>query len=204
MSVVSDPLNVIPDHIYQQRQTRHRGGTNLKRRESFVPIECPTCGESRWLALPNARRALKENRPCISCSSREKYRAVIARYGNKIKEKILAAIVARPLNRIERRVNDLIDEAIEPLDLSFASQVIVEPFVLDFAIYYQGRIVGVIEVNGWHHNTYRAERDSRVQVLFEQQILFVDAQEVKAQPLTVKAQITDYLKELDYATHQKH
>lgn len=189
-----DPLQIIPDEIYVRRELRYRGGATLTRRESFVPIVCPDCGHERWLSLPTARVAIQREQRCSSCAGKLKYQACIELHGKKkMRRKVLASIAARPLNRDERLVQNLLFEAIDPFDLSFAAQVIVEPFILDFAVYYEGRIVGVIEVNGWHHNQYRKGRDSRVLDLFQFAILFIDTVELRRDPLAVKGAIVAYL-----------
>lgn len=191
-----DPYGIIPDESYTRREMRYRGGA-FNRRESFCPVVCPECNEERWLALPVARTTIQNNRPCRSCANRAKYLKTVASIGkDKLHRRILEAIAARPMNRAEQLIASMLDEILEQdanIDLSFAAQVIVEPFVLDFALYHKGKIVGVIELNGYHHNKFRAARDERVINLFKMDVLFIQYTELRRDPRVIRAALVNYL-----------
>lgn len=67
---------------------------NPRRRETFVPVTCPTCGNERWLRPFDARRVERGERAvCRTCQQRaagsKGYAATTARWGKKCSVKWL-------------------------------------------------------------------------------------------------------------------
>jgi hypothetical protein len=69
------------------------------------------------------------------------------------------------------------------------------PFILDFAITRNGKIIGAIEVNGYFHNLNRQERDFNLSCAIPYPLLFIDASDCYRAGKAVRAKIASFLDE---------
>lgn len=160
------------------------GQVNQYRRRAYR-VRCHACGRDSYLASYNA----KKDRVCRRCQASQAGKAG------------WAASWADPENRqsmIQKLANYQRETLTEPEQivlawlrgwgLSYESQVplIIDDsawFILDFVVYLVNGQVQVIEINGWHHLRYQADRDRRLELCLADQgrgIIWLDHRDVIA------------------------
>ncbi len=171
----------------KQRPTQH---------ETFFPVRCANvaCGRVRWLRRDAALKAEQEQRMCRHCQTSQAgklgYATTVARYGVDFALKAVRQTQLAHPTRYERLLAGWLDE----IPVYYQSQVIfsgtdpaggVHNFILDFELLTPTGCVAV-EVNGWHHQQYRADRDGWLAHLYPGEAVFFDIQTMDAEPDAVK------------------
>jgi hypothetical protein len=168
--------------------------------ETHYLVACP-CGYRRWLTRCNAERAEQEGLYCKFCQRSEAgkkgWATTIARYGLHFGlEKRRKAELAHQSSS-ERIVKDWLDK----LCVSYVHQQIFIDgdfgVVIDFVI--ENRLA--VEVNGYWHKRRRALRDAALAEKWplarpDGVILFLDAEEIDARPVSAQACLTLYVESI--------
>ncbi len=164
--------------------------------ETFYPVRCanPECSRVRWLSRSAALKAEQEQRVCRHCQTSQAgkrgYATTVARYGADFALKSVRQTQLAHPSSYER----LMASWLEEIASCYQPQVIfsaIDPFgdlhnfILDFELLTStGRIA--VEVNGWHHQQYRTDRDAWLAHLYPGEVVFIDIQTMDAAPDAVK------------------
>jgi hypothetical protein len=167
------------------------------RREMFFPVKCanPDCENIRWLTRTAAERAETEGRVCRRCQTAEAgklgFAATAALYGSDF------ALRAVQRHQIEKpsSYETIVDGWLIDLGAEYDSQTmftatddggVTHHFILDFQVTTASGLLAV-EVNGYHHKRFRAERDYWLLHLYPGEVLFIDTDDIDNKPDKVKA-----------------
>lgn len=167
--------------------------------ETFYPVRCANtdCGRIRYLTRCDALKAEQEQRVCRHCQTSQAgklgYAATAARYGVDFALRaVRVRQVAHPTHH-----EQLMAAWLKEIPVYYQTQVIfsasdpagiLHNFILDFELLTSTGCVAV-EVNGWHHQQYRAERDAHLAHLYPGKVIFIDIQDMDAAPEAVKARL---------------
>src|SRR5689334_1126565 len=169
------------------------------KQETFYPVRCanPDCGRIRWLSRSAAIKAEQEQRVCRHCQTSQAgklgYAATVARHGLDFALRAVRQSQLRHPSPYEQMLAAWMVE----IPVYYQQQVIfsaTDPagtnhnFILDFELLTSRGCVAV-EVNGWHHQQYRADRDAWLAHLYPGKVIFIDIQDMDATPEAVKAQL---------------
>jgi hypothetical protein len=165
-------------------------------REMHYPVRCanPECNNVRWLTTCAAERAESETRVCRRCQASaagKKGREVTsARYGQDF---LLQALRRSQLNNpssYEVLVEGWIAALCETHGIRYTAQLpfsaidsaeVVHNFLIDFVLHLPSGDIA-IEVNGFHHKKYRAERDYWLVQFYPGEVVFIDTDAVDDTP----------------------
>ncbi len=175
-----------------------------EQRERFYPVRCANrdCSLVRWLTKNDAERAEAEQRICRRCQTtmagKRGYAATAARYGSDF------ALRAVRQHQIENPSTheQIVDSWLVQLKVDYERQVefaatdeakVEHHFILDFVIYPESGNPIVVEVNGYYHNRYRADRDFWLIRLYPGEVLFIDTENIDSDPEGVQTTIRQVL-----------
>jgi very-short-patch-repair endonuclease len=167
----------------KQRIRRVKGKS---RREYVYPVECPRCGNTRWLKKADAEKAIETEAPCLRCSLSEKgkrgWATTVSRHG------ILVAIKAQQKYRLAHPscLEGEVIHLLEQNQIPYKREVLVEGqyrnFLVDFVIPLSNQNLA-IEVNGNYVHSFHTLRDAeKVKNLQHEgfKVLVITEDEIKA------------------------
>ncbi len=178
-----------------------------RQRERFYPVHCanPDCNNIRWLTKSAAERAEAEQRMCRKCQTiqagKKGFAVTAARYGADF---ALRAVQRHQIANPSRH-EQIVAEWLTEFNANFQRQAdfaetdeggVRHCFILDFLVStLQGKQI-VLEVNGYFHNRYRAERDYWLECLYPGDVIFINTDDIDKDPEQVRTAI-------HYAIQQK-
>jgi hypothetical protein len=169
-------------------------------REMHYPVRCanPACSNVRWLTACAAERAENELRMCRRCQASiagKKGQAVTsARYGQDF---LLQAVRRSQLSNpssYEILVEGWITTLCTDHGIRYSAQVpfsatdsadVGHNFLIDFVLHTPSGDIAV-EVNGFHHKKYRAERDYWLALFYPGEVVFIDTDTIDSSPDEVR------------------
>lgn len=169
---------------------RYRFVGGKERRERWYPVECPMCGNDRYLRAHDARNAIKKALPCQSCHC-----SIIGKKG-------FAAVTGRPkarrrkwlglqahLNANPSNLERAIMEALEAQGLGYETNRLIETttgqfYLVDFMLGIAGTWFA-IEVDGayWHDQEHQQVRDRNKRALLKRkgyQVIVIKESDIRA------------------------
>jgi hypothetical protein len=168
-----------------------------EQRQMCYPVKCVRCEKVRWLTKADALKAEAEQRMCKRCQTSDAgklgYAATVERHGENF---ALQHVLKRQLQNpspYEYIVAQWLLEMGIPYDtqIPFAAadpSGHVHTFLLDIVMITPTQRI-VLEVNGWFHRRYRAERDRWLSTLYPGQVVLLSTEFINKHPSDCKAKL---------------